>query len=122
MKQVEQVLKHVPAKQLSLKPIGRTFEEDPALFARRNAGARASFCDGLLEIAPGLARRGSTLTTCMERVHLVTTEQARELSRLNNKLYECVLQVMKPRRNRIRVVSHVIIKAVMCAWFNKDDA
>jgi hypothetical protein len=46
----------------------------------------------------------------MERVHLVTTEQARELSRLNNKLYECVLQEEAKTRED-QVVSHVIIKA-----------
>src|SRR5205807_10550841 len=50
------------------------------------------------------------LTTCMERINLVTTEQARELSRLNNRLYECVLQdEAKPQQDQ--VVSHVIIKA-----------
>ena len=46
----------------------------------------------------------------MERVHLVTTEQARELSRLNNKLYECVLQE-EAKTKEDQVVSHVIIKA-----------
>jgi len=49
------------------------------------------------------------LTACMERVNLVTTEQARELSRMNNKLYECVLQEeAKPQQDQ--VISHVIIK------------
>jgi class 3 adenylate cyclase len=55
-------------------------------------------------------RNAEHLTTCMERIHLVTTEQARELSRLNNRLYECVLQEeAKPAQDV--VVSHVIIKA-----------
>jgi hypothetical protein len=46
----------------------------------------------------------------MERVNLVSTEQARDLSRLNNRLYECVLQdEVKPQQDP--VVSHVIIKA-----------
>src|SRR6266852_4565521 len=58
-----------------------------------------------------LSRRSTArLTTCMERINLVTTEQARELSRLNNRLYECVLQdEASPRQDQ--VVSHVIIKA-----------
>src|SRR5208282_3096738 len=55
-------------------------------------------------------RDADHLTTCMERVHLVTTEQARELSRLNNKLYECVLQE-EAKLQEDPVVSHVIIKA-----------
>ena len=46
----------------------------------------------------------------MERISLVTTEQARDLSRLNNRLYECVLpEEAKPHAGH--VVSHVIIKA-----------
>jgi hypothetical protein len=55
-------------------------------------------------------RDAEHLTTCMERVNLVSTEQARDLSRLNNRLYECVLQdEAKPQQDP--VVSHVIIKA-----------
>src|SRR5205085_12213946 len=38
------------------------------------------------------------------------TEQARELSRLNNRLYECVLQD-EAKSQQDQVVSHVIIKA-----------
>ena len=46
----------------------------------------------------------------MERINLVTTEQARELSRINNRLYECVLpEEARPRDDR--VISHVIIKS-----------
>src|SRR5271156_57783 len=55
-------------------------------------------------------RDAEHLTTCMERVHLVTTEQARELSRINNKLYECVLPE-EAKTAEDQVVSHVIIKA-----------
>ena len=55
-------------------------------------------------------RDAEHLTTCMERINLVTTEKARELSRLNNRLYECVLpEEAKPEQDK--VVSHVIIKA-----------
>src|SRR5262249_20677648 len=53
-------------------------------------------------------RDADHLTACMERVNLVTTEKARELSRINNCLYECVLQEeAKPGHDH--VVSHVII-------------
>src|ERR1700728_1092378 len=69
MKRVEGILKQVPARQLALKPI-----EDLSKKLRRDL------------------RNAEHLTTCMERVSLITTEQARELSRINNKLYECVLQ------------------------------
>jgi len=46
----------------------------------------------------------------MERINLVTTEKARELSRLNNRLYECVLPE-EARPEQDHVISHVIIKS-----------
>src|SRR5260370_6730 len=55
-------------------------------------------------------RDAEHLTTCMERVNLVTTEKVRELSRLNNRLYECVLPE-EARPEQDKVVSHVIIKS-----------
>src|SRR6202011_1727477 len=55
-------------------------------------------------------RDAEHLTACMERINVVTPEQARDLSLLNNRLYECVLQdEVKPQQDN--VVSHVIIKA-----------
>src|SRR5262249_32883672 len=50
------------------------------------------------------------LAACMERINIVTSEQVRELSRLNNKLYECLLKE-EARGEHDQVVSHVIIKA-----------
>jgi len=44
------------------------------------------------------------------RVNLVTAEKFRELSRINNRLYECLLQE-EARPEQDQVVSHVIIKA-----------
>ena len=55
-------------------------------------------------------RDAEHLTTGMERVNLVTTETARELSRLNNRLYECVLPE-EARPDQDQVISHVIIKS-----------
>jgi hypothetical protein len=55
-------------------------------------------------------RDAEHLTACMERINLVTTEKVRELSRLNNKLYECLLRE-EARPEHDQVVSHVIIKA-----------
>jgi len=108
-KRVETVLKQVPAKQLSLKPI-----EDLSRRIRRYSREEklafvARFAVDFLRLRREL-RNAEHLSTCMERIHLVTTEQARELSRLNNRLYECVLQEeAKPAQDV--VVSHVIIKA-----------
>jgi hypothetical protein len=55
-------------------------------------------------------RDAEHLAACMERINLVGTEKGRELSRMNNRLYECVLQD-EARPEQDQVVSHVIIKA-----------
>jgi hypothetical protein len=109
MKRVVQVLKHVSARQLPLKPI-----EDLSKRVHRHSRDEINamvlkFAVDFLRLRRDL-RDAEHLTTCMERIHLVTTEQVRELSRLNNRLYECVLQdEAKPKQDH--VVSHVIIKA-----------
>ena len=55
-------------------------------------------------------RDAEHLAACMERINLVTAEKVRELSRLNNRLYECLLKEEAKGEND-QVVSHVIIKA-----------
>jgi hypothetical protein len=109
LKQVEQVIKQVPAKKLSLKAleelskkIRRYPREEMQAFVLR-------FATDFLRLRRDL-RDADHLATCMERINLVTTEKARELSRLNNRLYECVLpDEAKPQQDN--VISHVIIKA-----------
>jgi len=109
LKQVEQVLKQVPAKKLSLKAI-----EELSKKIRRYSRAEMQalvlrFANDFLRLRRDL-RDAEHLTTSMERVNLVTTEKARELSRLNNRLYECVLpEEARPQQDN--VVSHVIIKS-----------
>jgi hypothetical protein len=109
LKQVEQVIKQVPAKKLSLKAleelsrkIRRYSREEKQAFVLR-------FATDFLRLRRDL-RDAEHLTTCMERINPVTTEKARELSRLNNRLYECVLPE-EARPEQDNVVSHVIIKA-----------
>jgi hypothetical protein len=109
LKQVEQVIKQVPAKKLSLKAIEelskkihRYSREEMQTFVLR-------FASDFLRLRRDM-RDAEHLTTCMERVNLVTTEKARELSRLNNRLYECVLPE-EARPEQDNVVSHVIIKS-----------
>jgi hypothetical protein len=109
IKQIEQVLKHVPAKQLSLKPIEEMSKKIRKYTREEMQGLVLKFAGDFLRLRRDL-RDAEHLTTYMERVHLITTEQTRELSRLNNRLYECVL----PEEAKVaedQVVSHVIIKA-----------
>jgi hypothetical protein len=109
MKRVEQVLKQVPARKLSLKQIEELSRKIRRYSREEMQGLVLRFAIDFLRLRREL-RDAEHLTTCMERINLVTTEQARELSRLNNRLYECVLQdEAKPQQDQ--VVSHVIIKA-----------
>jgi hypothetical protein len=109
MKRVEGVLKHVPARQLSLKPIEDLSRKIRRFSREEKLSFVVRFAGDFLRLRRDV-RNAEHLTTCMERVNLVTTEQARELSRMNNRLYECVLQE-EAKPNQDQVVSHVIIKA-----------
>lgn len=109
MKTVEQVLKHVPAKQLSLKPIEELSRKIRRYSRDEIQGFVLKFAIDFLRLRRDL-HEADHLMTCMERINLVTTEQGRELSRMNNKLYECVLPE-EAKGGQDQVVSHVIIKA-----------
>jgi hypothetical protein len=109
LRRVEQVLKQVPAKQLSAKPIEELGRKIRRYSRDETQALVLKFATDFLRLRREL-RDAEHLTACMERVNLVSTEQARDLSRLNNRLYECVLQdEAKPQQDP--VVSHVIIKA-----------
>src|SRR5579872_1499006 len=109
MKRVEGILKQVPARQLALKPIEDLSKKLRRYSREEKLSFVVRFTADFLRLRRDL-RNAEHLTTCMERVSLISTEQARELSRINNKLYECVLpEEAKPQQDH--VVSHVIIKA-----------
>src|SRR5437016_7729130 len=109
LKQVEQVIKQVPAKKLAL----RTIEE---LSRRIQRYSREEMKEFILRFASDFfrlhrdLRDAEHLTTSMERINLVSTEKARDLSRMNNCLYECVL-AEEATQAQDTVISHVIIKA-----------
>jgi hypothetical protein len=109
LKQVEQVIKQVPAKKLSLKVIEELSKKIRRYSREEMQAFVLKFANDFLRLRRDL-RDADHLTTCMERVNLVTTEKARELSRLNNRLYECVLPE-EARPEQDNVVSHVIIKS-----------
>ena len=109
MKRVEEVLKQVPARQLSLKPIEELSRRIRRYSREEMAPLVLRFAGDFLRLRRDL-RDAEHLTACMERINLVTTEQARELSRINNRLYECLLpEEARPKDDR--VISHAIIKA-----------
>ncbi|HKM83631.1 MAG TPA: hypothetical protein VJY15_22060 [Candidatus Acidoferrum sp.] len=108
-KRVEEMLKQVPAKRLTMKPL----EE---LTRRMRRYSRDELQAVVLRFAIDFFRMrhdlrdAEHLSACMERVNLVTAEKVRELSRMNNRLYECLLKE-EARPEQDQVVSHVIIKA-----------
>ena len=109
LKQVEQVIKQVPAKKLSLKAIEELSKKIHRYSREEMQAFVLRFANDFLRLRRDL-RDAEHLTTSMERINLVTTEKARELSRLNNRLYECVLPE-EARPEQDHVVSHVIIKS-----------
>jgi hypothetical protein len=109
MKQVEHVIKQVPARKLSLKNIEELSKKIRRYSREEMQGFVLRFATDFLRLRRDL-RDADHLSTCMERISLVTTEKARDLSRMNNRLYECVLPD-EARPQQDNVVSHVIIKA-----------
>ncbi len=109
LKRVEQVIKQVPSKKLTLKPVEELSKKIRRYSREEVRVLILRFAGDFLRLRRDI-RDAEHLTACMERINLVTTEKARELSRLNNRLYECVFQEeAKPQQDN--VVSHVIIKA-----------
>jgi len=108
LKRVEQVIKQVPARRLSIKPIEELSKKIRRYSREELQALVLRFSSDFLRLRRDL-RDAEHLTTCMERINLVTTEKARDLSRINHCLYECVLNE-EARPEQDVVVSHVIIK------------
>jgi hypothetical protein len=109
LERVEQVLKQVPARRLSAKPLEELSRKIRRYSREEIEGFVLRFAVDFMRLRRD-SRDAEHISNCMERINLVTTEQARELSRMNNTLYECVLpDEAKPQQDV--VVSHVIIKA-----------
>jgi hypothetical protein len=108
-RRVEELLKQFRAKRLSMKPIEELTKRIRRYSRDETQATVLKFATDFMRLRRDL-RDAEHLTTCMERVNLVTAEKVRELSRLNNKLYECLLRE-EARPEHDQVVSHVIIKA-----------
>jgi CII-binding regulator of phage lambda lysogenization HflD len=108
-KRVEEILKQVPAKRLTMKPLEELSKRIRRYSREETQAAVLRFAIDFLRLRRDL-RDAEHLAACMERINLVTAEKIRELSRLNNRLYECVLKE-EVKSEHDQVVSHVIIKA-----------
>jgi hypothetical protein len=108
-RRVEELLKQFQAKRLSMKPIEELTKRLRRYSREDTQTVVLKFAGDFMRLRRDL-RDAEHLTTCMERINLVANEKARELSRMNNKLYECLLRE-EARPEHDQVVSHVIIKA-----------
>jgi len=108
-KRVEEILKQVPARRLTMKPLEELSRRIRRYSREETQAAVLRFAIDFLRLRRDL-RDAEHLAACMERINLVTAEKIRELSRLNNRLYECLLKE-EVKGEHDQVVSHVIIKA-----------
>jgi hypothetical protein len=108
-KRVEELLKQVSAKRLSMKPLEELARRVRRYSAEDTKSTVLRFVSDFFRLRRDL-RDAEHISACMERVNLITAEKVRELSRLNNRLYECLLKE-ESRLEHDQVVSHVIIKA-----------
>lgn len=108
-KRVEGILKQFPARRFSLERVedlARKLRRYPREDARAIA---ARFAEDFMRLRRDLGNY-QRLVASMERIHLIRSEKTREVSRLNNSLYEFLLpEEQGPKQDR--VVAHAIIKA-----------
>jgi len=106
---VAKILNQFPARGFSLQRIDAAAK---ALrrYPREEARAVAlRFAEDFMRLRRDL-RNYERLTAAMERVQLVRSEHTREISRMNNSLYEFLLPT-EARPAQDNVVNHVVVKA-----------
>ena len=106
---VEQLLKQVQSKRLSMKPIEELTKRIRRYSREETQATVLKFAADFMRLRRDF-HDAEHLNNCMDRINLVTAEKVRELSRMNNRLYECVLRE-EARPEQDQVISHVIIKA-----------
>lgn len=107
-KRVEQVLEQFPARKLSMKRL-----EDSAKAIRRmppeeTRAIALRFAQDFMRLRRD-RRNYHQVTTWIERINLVKSEQSRQLSRVNNTLYELLFSDEETRKED-PIISHVVIK------------
>jgi hypothetical protein len=108
-KRVEEILRQVPAKRLTMKPVEEISKKIRRYSRDETQMQVLRFAQDFLRLHRDL-RDAEHVAACMERINLITAEKVRELSLMNNRLYECLLRE-EAKQEHDQVVSHVIIKA-----------
>lgn len=108
-RRVEEILKHFPTRQF---PLGKIEEASKRIrrFSREDLrDAAFRFARDYMRLRHDL-RCASRVNGLLEKISLVENDRTRELSHLNNSLYEFLLPD-ESRQSEERVISHVVIKA-----------
>ena len=108
-RKVEDILKHFPTRQF---PLGKIEEAAKRIhrFSREELRAAAlRFAEDYMRLRRDL-RNAARVGAMLEKISLVENDRTRELSHLNNSLYE-FLMPDETRHSEERVTSHVVIKA-----------
>jgi hypothetical protein len=109
LKRVEDILKQFPTRRFSPRRIEESARAIQRMSAAETRALAMKFAEDFMRLRRDL-RNYKQITGLMERINLVGDDRSRELSRMNNSLYECVLpDEEQPAEDR--VLSHVIIKA-----------
>lgn len=106
---VEQILKQFPARNFSMERI-ETLAKKLRKYSREEARTVAlHFAEDFMRLRRDL-RNYERLAAAMERIQLVRSERTREISRMNNSLYEFLLPSETPPAHD-HVVNHAVVKA-----------
>ena len=109
LKRVEDVLKQFPTRRFSIHRIEAACKSLRRHPAEQIRAITLRFTEDLMRLRRDV-RNHQRLTALMERTSLVASEKTRELSRVNNTLYEFVLPD-EARPTEDRVLCHAVIKA-----------
>ncbi|MGC1685570.1 MAG: hypothetical protein WA734_08130 [Candidatus Acidiferrales bacterium] len=108
-KRVEQILEQYPARKFSIKRLQDSARMIRRISSEETRATALRFAEDLARLRRD-RRNYQHIGGWIERVSLVRSEHSRELSRINNSLYELVLPA-EIRKEADAVVSHAVIKA-----------
>jgi len=106
---VAKILDQFPARGFSLQRIDAAAKALRRYSREEGKAVALRFAEDFMRLRRDL-RNYERLTAAMERVQLVRSEQTREISRMNNSLYEFLLP-SETRPAQDNVVNHVVVKA-----------
>ncbi len=108
-RRVEEILKHFPTRQFPLGKIEEAAKRIRRLTRDEQRAVALRFAEDYMCLRRDL-RHAGRVNLLLEKISLVENDRTRELSHLNNSLYE-FLMPDETRQSEERVISHVVIKA-----------